>query len=68
MSIAALWVEDVPLLRPGGRAVVRLVPLTPAHWTRVETGQHITMHEDRTVAGTAVVLKVRLPTSATPTQ
>jgi len=65
VSIAALWVEDVPLLEPGGRGIVRLVPLTPADWTRVETGQHITMHEDRTVAGTAVVLEVNLPNFAT---
>lgn len=29
VGIAWLWVEDMPSLEPGGRAVVRLVPLTP---------------------------------------
>lgn len=61
VSIAGLWVEDMPTLEPGGRATVRLVPFTPAHWTHVEAGRRITMHEDRTVAGTAVVLEVRPP-------
>jgi len=67
VSIARLWVEGMPDLEPGGRATVRLVPLTPAHWTHVRTGQLITMHEDRTVAGTAVVLEVHLPTRSAPT-
>ncbi|MFE7892804.1 hypothetical protein [Streptomyces sp. NPDC057412] len=66
VSIAGLWVEDIPFLQPGGRATVRLVPLTPAHWTHVVTGQHITMHEDRTVAGTAVVREVHLPSPTAP--
>jgi hypothetical protein len=66
VSIAGLWVEDMPSLEPGGRATVRLIPLTPTHWTHVRAGRQITMHEDRTVAGTAVVLEVRLPASATP--
>lgn len=61
VSIAALWVESMPVLEPGGQAAVRLVPLTPAHWTHVQPGQQITMHEDRTVAGTAVVLEVYRP-------
>ncbi|MFE5190566.1 hypothetical protein [Streptomyces sp. NPDC056628] len=67
VSIAGLWVEDMPLLQPGGRATVRLIPLTPAHWAHVRTGRQITMHEDRTVAGTAVVLEVRLPTPSVST-
>lgn len=67
VSIASLWVEGMPVLEPGGRAAVRLVPLTPSHWTHVETGQRISMHEDRTVAGTAVVLEVHLPATVTPT-
>ncbi|MFJ8150575.1 hypothetical protein ACIQ6R_36925 [Streptomyces sp. NPDC096048] len=67
VSIARLWVEGMPVLEPGGRATVRLVPLTPSHWTHVETGQRISMHEDRTVAGTAVVLEVHLPATVTPT-
>ncbi|SDK00743.1 hypothetical protein [Streptomyces indicus] len=61
VSIAALWVEDLPFLEPGGKATVRLVPLTPSHWTDVRPGQQITMHEDRTVAGTAVILEVHPP-------
>ncbi len=66
VSIAGLWVEGMPFLEPGGRATVRLIPLTPSHWTHVETGQRINMHEDRTVAGTAVVLEVHLPATAMP--
>lgn len=66
VSIAGLWVEDMLVLEPGGRATVRLVPLTPTHWTHVKTGQQINMHEDRTVAGTAVVLEVHLPTPTMP--
>ncbi len=61
VSIAGLWVEDVPFLEPGGRATVRLVPLTPSHWRHVEAGLRITMHEDRTAAGTALVLEARPP-------
>ncbi|MFF8446859.1 hypothetical protein ACF06Q_04080 [Streptomyces leeuwenhoekii] len=65
VSIAALWVENMPVLAPGGHATVRLVPLTPSHWTHVQPGQQITMHEDRTVAGIAVILQVHRP-AATP--
>lgn len=61
VSIAALWGESMPILEPGGQATVRLVPLTPSHWTHVRSGQQITMHEDRTVAGIAVVLEVHRP-------
>ncbi|MEU2062437.1 hypothetical protein [Streptomyces sp. NPDC013455] len=68
VNIARLWVEDMPSLEPGGRATVRLVPLTPSHWRHVKPGQRITMHEDRTVAGTAVVLEVRLPATSGPTR
>ncbi|MFF3838694.1 hypothetical protein [Streptomyces sp. NPDC001930] len=63
VSIAALWVENMPTLELGGQATVRLIPLTPSHWTHVQLGQQITMHEDRTVAGTAVVLEVHGPAS-----
>ncbi len=66
VSIASLWVENTPVLEPGGRATVRLVPLTPSHWTHVRPGRRITMHEDRTVAGTAVVLEVHPPAAAKP--
>ncbi|MER7173421.1 hypothetical protein [Streptomyces mesophilus] len=64
VSVAALWIENAPQLPPGGRALVRLVPLTPSHWRHVETGRRITMHEDRSVAGTAVVLEAHLPADA----
>ncbi|GAA4580035.1 hypothetical protein GCM10023194_07200 [Planotetraspora phitsanulokensis] len=35
-NIAGLWVEGQPTLEPGGRATVRLVPLTPAQWVHVQ--------------------------------
>lgn len=66
VDIAALWVEEMPCLEAGGRATVRLVPLTPARWAHVEPGRRITMHEDRSVAGTAVVLEVHRPVPAVP--
>ncbi|MBC9731503.1 hypothetical protein [Streptomyces sp. TRM68367] len=66
VNIARLWVEDMPSLEPGGRATVRLVPLTPAQWKHVQPGQLITMHEDRSVAGTAVILEVHRPATAMP--
>lgn len=66
VSIAGLWVENMPMLEPGGRATVRLVPLTPSHWTHVQPGQQITMHEDRAVAGTAVILEVWRPATTMP--
>ncbi|NEC64252.1 hypothetical protein [Streptomyces sp. SID9727] len=68
VSIAGLWVENMPMLEPGGQATVRLVPLTPSHWTHVQPGQQITMHEDRTVAGTGVILEVCRPATAMPTR
>ncbi|MGW2346418.1 hypothetical protein [Streptomyces sp. NPDC001661] len=64
VGIARLWVEDMPYLEPGGRATVRLVPLTLPHWTHLQPGQQINMHEDRTVAGTAIVLEVHPPANA----
>ncbi|MFF9032212.1 hypothetical protein [Streptomyces iakyrus] len=66
LNIAALWVEFTPFLEPGGRGPVRLAPLDPSPWQYLQPGQEITMHEDRSVAGTAVVLEVQRP-SATPT-
>ncbi|MEU0031729.1 hypothetical protein [Streptomyces sp. NPDC006335] len=66
LNIAVLWVEFTPLLEPGGRASVRLAPLDPSQWQHLQPGQVITMHEDRSLAGTAVVLEVQRPT-ATPT-
>lgn len=65
VSIGALWVENRPYLELGGQATVRIVPLTPAHWEHLRAGRHITLHEDRTMAGTATVLEVRPPATAT---
>ncbi|MFK0295406.1 hypothetical protein ACIQU6_33730 [Streptomyces sp. NPDC090442] len=66
LNIAALWVEFTPFLGPGERSSVRLAPLDPLQWQYLQPGQVIAMHEDRTVAGTAVVLEV-LPPATTPT-
>ncbi|MEW2396885.1 hypothetical protein [Streptomyces sp. NPDC046862] len=63
LNVAALWVEFTPFLEPGGRASVRLAPLAPARWQHLQPGQMIIMHEDRSVAGTAVVLEVHRPTT-----
>ncbi|MFI7384451.1 hypothetical protein [Streptomyces sp. NPDC049813] len=65
LDIAMLWVEHTPSLEPGGRSSVRLAPLDPQRWRQLQPGQVITMHEDRSVAGTAVVLEVQRP-STTP--
>ncbi|WP_405634393.1 hypothetical protein OG543_02980 [Streptomyces sp. NBC_01178] len=64
LDIARLWVEFTPLLEPGGRAPVRLAPLDPARWRRLRPGRVITLYEDRTAAGTAVVLEVTPPPGA----
>ncbi|CAM5316859.1 hypothetical protein [Streptomyces abikoensis] len=61
VSVARLWVEDRPALEPGGRALVRLAPLTPSHWRHLRPGDRITMHEDRSVAGTATVVETGAP-------
>ncbi len=67
LDIARLWVEFTPFLEPGGRATVRLAPLDPSQWQHLRPGQVITMHEDRSVAGTAVVLEIqRPPATAAP--
>ncbi|KIZ14945.1 hypothetical protein [Streptomyces natalensis] len=58
---SVLWVEYVPFLEPGGQASVRLAPLTPARWQHLRPGQVITMHEDRSVAGTGAVVEVQRP-------
>ncbi|WP_367046916.1 hypothetical protein [Streptomyces sp. Je 1-332] len=58
LHIARLWLELTPFLEPGGRASVRLAPLDPPRWRCLRPGQSITLHEDRSVAGTAVVLEV----------
>ncbi|MEU9497424.1 hypothetical protein [Streptomyces sp. NPDC048196] len=61
LNIAGLWVEFAPHLEPGGRATVRLAPLDPAQWQHLQASQVITMHEDRTIAGTAVILSIQGP-------
>ncbi|MFE1927512.1 hypothetical protein ACFW91_33780 [Streptomyces asoensis] len=66
LNIARLWVEFTPTLGPGERSSVRLAPLDPSQWWHLQPGQTITMHEDRTIGGTAVVREVHGPT-ATPT-
>ncbi|MGQ5575677.1 hypothetical protein [Streptomyces sp. ECR3.8] len=60
-AVARLWVEGAPALEPGGRAPVRLAPLTPELWRHLRPGQVITLHETRPVGGTAVLLEVMLP-------
>ncbi|WP_069463379.1 hypothetical protein [Actinacidiphila rubida] len=64
LDVARLWVEFMPFLGPGGQSSVRLAPLDPSQWQHLEPGQVITMHEDRSVAGTAVILEVRRPGTA----
>jgi hypothetical protein len=59
LDIARLWVEFTPLLEPGGRSSVRLAPLDPSQWQHLRAGQVITMHEDRSLAGTAIVLELQ---------
>jgi hypothetical protein len=61
LNIARLWVEFIPFLEPGGRSSVRLAPLEPLQWQHLRPGRVITMHEDRSVAGTAVILEIHRP-------
>ncbi|WP_093893891.1 hypothetical protein [Streptomyces sp. Ncost-T10-10d] len=63
LNIASLWVEFTPFLGPGERSSVRLAPLDPSQWRHLQPGQTITMHEDQTAAGTAVVLEIQGPTA-----
>ncbi|MGW2894957.1 hypothetical protein ACWDAO_10125 [Streptomyces sp. NPDC001212] len=63
LLIASLWAEFMPFMEPGGQAAVRLAPLSPPRWQHLRPGQVITMHEDRTVAGTAVVLDIQRPSA-----
>ncbi len=55
------WVEAQPDLQPGGRAVVRLAPLSPQRWRRLATGDVITMHEQRPAAGIATIVESVFP-------
>ncbi|MFD8421075.1 hypothetical protein [Streptomyces sp. NPDC059466] len=68
LCVARLWVEFAPSMEPGGRATVRLAPLSPSNWQRLRPGQVITMYEDRTAAGTAVVLDVQGPSALAASQ
>ncbi|WP_190130105.1 hypothetical protein [Streptomyces mashuensis] len=60
-NIASLWAEHTAAIPPGGRATVRLAPLTPGQWRHLTPGDVITMHERRPPAGTATVLEVLPP-------
>jgi hypothetical protein len=66
LSAARLWIEERPFLEPGGRARIRLTPLDPSLWQHLEPGLRMTLHEDRTVAGTATVLEIQPPAPTTP--
>ncbi|WP_406107552.1 hypothetical protein [Micromonospora globbae] len=61
LYVARLWVEAQPDLQPGGRAVVRLAPLSPQRWRRLVPGDVITMHEQRPPAGIATVIESAFP-------
>lgn len=63
LLVARVWVESQPDLQPGGRAVVRLAPLSPQRWRRLVAGDAITMHEQRPVAGFATVVESVSPAS-----
>jgi hypothetical protein len=55
--VAALWIESKPELEPGGRAMVRLLALSPEGWQHLVPGDVITMHEGQPVAGVATVIE-----------
>ncbi|MGW0434976.1 hypothetical protein ACWDV4_20855 [Micromonospora sp. NPDC003197] len=57
LYVARIWVEDQPILRPGGKGVVRLAPLSPRPWRRLVAGDVIAMHERMPVAGVATVIE-----------
>ncbi len=63
LNIALLWVEFTPTLGPGERSSVRLAPLDPSQWRHLRPGQTITMHENQTICGTAVILEAQMPTA-----
>jgi hypothetical protein len=63
LHIASLWIEGMPHMEPGGQSLVRLAPLTPSRWQHLQPGQHITMHEDQSIAGTAVIQETHPNTS-----
>lgn len=59
LRTAQMWIESKPELEPGGRAVVRLLPLSPEAWRHLVEGDVITMHEAPPVAGEATVIQYR---------
>lgn len=61
LHVARIWVESLRELQPGGQGTVRLAPLTPLNWLHLRTGDVITMHEQRTVAGTATIKELMHP-------
>ncbi|MFD9424079.1 MULTISPECIES: hypothetical protein [unclassified Streptomyces] len=61
VNVARLWVERAPWMAPGESATVRLAPLGPEQWRRLQPGDVITMHEGRPVLGTATVIEIRPP-------
>jgi hypothetical protein len=63
LSIARVWAEYAQELGPGGTADVRLAPMSPEQWRQLKCGDVITMHESRSVAGTATVIEVLPPRS-----
>ncbi|MEI5035235.1 hypothetical protein RB201_28790 [Streptomyces sp. S1A(2023)] len=67
LNTARLWAECTPFLEPGGHAAVRLAPLDPSQWQHLQAGQVITMHENQSVAGTAVVLEIQRPSATVTT-
>ncbi|WP_078661503.1 hypothetical protein [Streptomyces sp. NRRL B-24484] len=61
LAVAALWVEDEPVLAPGGSATVRLAPLTPELWQGVAVGDRLTLFESAVAGGGARVLEIVPP-------
>jgi hypothetical protein len=61
LHIAAIWVESMPEIPPGGRASIRLAPLTPDDWKHLVPSDVITMHERQPVAGTATITQAQWP-------
>ena len=54
---APLLIEGGPQLSTGAAAVVRIHPLHPEFWTRVEAGHRMTMREGTRIVGEAVVVE-----------
>jgi translation elongation factor EF-Tu-like GTPase len=52
---AALYLLEIDVLQPGGKAVARVRPAVPDHWRRVEVGSTFELREGRRKIGHAVV-------------